>query len=374
MCADRYLVSRVEDLAPHVLSEAGGIGFELDGFELADGRLELTGRWFGVQGRRFMRPSLILRADEGEIRLLADLVHKPWAAENGEPWLAAFPCDGELDAADDAELSVAPDVTVALRVPDAARSRRGTRKRDGAARVQPRRDTRAPQKGMQPSVEAGAPLPRASVSQDRVATDQTRALSSARAEIVSLRERVEELGGQLERERTRVAEELRESQRATAEAVQSRDEALAQRKEAVAQRDEALAQRKEAVAQRDEALAQRVEALAQRDVASAQHDQARRQRDQISPSQRDRAAAQRDRMAKDLERVAGEREELARASAQLSHQREPTVETRGAAPVMPGAASESSPERRDLHRLAVAMAVTALLVVALAVIVILSSH
>src|SRR5436309_3171208 len=100
VCLDRYLVRGVEDVAPNPLFEPREVTFELDRFELADGQLELTGRWFGVKGRRFMRPSLILRGDEGETRLLADLADKPWAAENGEPWRAAFPCDGELDADD----------------------------------------------------------------------------------------------------------------------------------------------------------------------------------------------------------------------------------------------------------------------------------
>ena len=69
-----------------------GVGFELDRFEMADGeRFEVGGRWFGVRGRRFIRPSLTLVADEEQRRLLADLEHKPWAAEDGEPWEATFP-------------------------------------------------------------------------------------------------------------------------------------------------------------------------------------------------------------------------------------------------------------------------------------------
>ena len=101
-----------------------GVAFELDRFEMADGdRFEVNGRWFGVRGRRFMRPSLTLVADEEQRRLLADLEHKPWAAEDGQPWEAKFPYD-EADAGwVEAELNVAPDITIRLPLPDAKRPR-----------------------------------------------------------------------------------------------------------------------------------------------------------------------------------------------------------------------------------------------------------
>src|SRR4051794_14498273 len=68
-------------------------GLEVERFELAGNAcLELRGRWFGVRGRRFMRPALTALADGREQRILAVLDHKPWDAEDGETWLAAFPC------------------------------------------------------------------------------------------------------------------------------------------------------------------------------------------------------------------------------------------------------------------------------------------
>jgi hypothetical protein len=69
------------------------IYFELDRFELSgdEQSAELTGRWFGVRGRRFVRPTLILAAGDDRHRLLADMAHKPWAAEEGADWVAAFP-------------------------------------------------------------------------------------------------------------------------------------------------------------------------------------------------------------------------------------------------------------------------------------------
>jgi hypothetical protein len=79
----------------------------------------VRGRWYGVRGRRFVRPSLILAADGGDSRrVLAELDDKPWAAEDGEPWRATFRLGGELPDGR-LELTVAPDITVTLRpVPD----------------------------------------------------------------------------------------------------------------------------------------------------------------------------------------------------------------------------------------------------------------
>src|SRR3954471_3222376 len=57
------------------------LSFELDGFQWAgEERLEVSGRWFGVRGRRFVRPTLTLRAGGRRRRLVALLERKPWAA------------------------------------------------------------------------------------------------------------------------------------------------------------------------------------------------------------------------------------------------------------------------------------------------------
>jgi hypothetical protein len=87
-----------------------------------DGRVEISGRWFGVRGRRFVRPTLTLTfsPDGAERRWLADLAHKPWAAEDGEPWIAAFAVDVALDSASAIELSVAPDIEITLQPPGGA--------------------------------------------------------------------------------------------------------------------------------------------------------------------------------------------------------------------------------------------------------------
>ena len=75
--------------ASQSVSAGGRVAFEVEQFEFRAGdRCEVRGRWSGVRGRRFMRPALTVVADGRRIRLLADLEHKPWAAEEGTPWRA----------------------------------------------------------------------------------------------------------------------------------------------------------------------------------------------------------------------------------------------------------------------------------------------
>src|SRR4051794_36846945 len=77
-------------------SATGAAVFDVERFEWASPeQLELHGRWYGVRGLRFVRPTLMLRAEGVSRRLLATLEHKPWAALDGEPWVAAFPRQGE---------------------------------------------------------------------------------------------------------------------------------------------------------------------------------------------------------------------------------------------------------------------------------------
>ena len=92
------------------------VSFELERFEFAgEERIEISGRWFGVRGRRFVRPSLTVSADGETRRSLAVLEHKPWAPGEGETWIAAFPWEADAAAeVVDAELAVAPDIAVSL--------------------------------------------------------------------------------------------------------------------------------------------------------------------------------------------------------------------------------------------------------------------
>jgi hypothetical protein len=94
------------------------VTFEVERFGWAsDGRLEVVGRWFGLRGHRFLRPTLDVEVAGERRRMLAVLEHKPWAAEDGEEWVAAFAWRGEQARLDDAELTVSPDLAVQLPLP-----------------------------------------------------------------------------------------------------------------------------------------------------------------------------------------------------------------------------------------------------------------
>lgn len=94
--------------------------FELDQFTADEQRLQVSGRWLGVRGRRFVRPSLTAVVDGHSTRALAELEHKPWAADDGDEWVAAFQWRGPLDDVEEFELAVAPDLLVRLPPPDEA--------------------------------------------------------------------------------------------------------------------------------------------------------------------------------------------------------------------------------------------------------------
>ncbi len=104
------------------VATVGRARFELDRLELVDGdRYELEGRWFDVRGRRFMRPTLTMLVDDQSVRMLADLADKPWPTEEGEPWRATFPYPLDGGELLEAELTVAPDVSIMLPVPGGRR-------------------------------------------------------------------------------------------------------------------------------------------------------------------------------------------------------------------------------------------------------------
>jgi hypothetical protein len=133
------------DLRDRAGSETPKISFALDALaQDADGRVEVVGRWYGIRGRRFVRPTLtaVLKSG-GEQRSLADLDHKPWATEDGESWTAAFPLGTELEEASELELNVAPDITVPLG-PDAATQAGGSRGKSKSARGRASTGARAP--------------------------------------------------------------------------------------------------------------------------------------------------------------------------------------------------------------------------------------
>ncbi len=241
-----------------------GVAFELDRIQMAGAdRIEVNGRWFGVRGRRFIRPSLTLVADEEQRRLLADLDHKPWAAEDGEPWLATFPFENDEDHWVEAELSVAPDITVTLPLPD-DKPRGGRRRRPGTAAT-PARAT---------SARRGAPSAEL-VRARREIHQLQREVQRRDAEIAELSGELEKRGAKLE-EIAGARDAARDAGVAASEErerlMRARGEALTLRDDAAKERDAAEKERKEAVRLRDAALAARDEALSERRAAIEERD------------------------------------------------------------------------------------------------------
>ncbi|MCW3027750.1 MAG: hypothetical protein JWN81_961 [Solirubrobacterales bacterium] len=311
--------------------------FEVERFELAgDACLEVRGRWFGVRGRRFMRPTLTAVAGGREQRLLAVLDHKPWIAEEGETWHAAFPCSTDPAALLEAELTVAPDVTVPLPPPSSPPA--GRRPRAGSRRSPVRERETA----------VGPAKPDSAPRGDGGAHDSSPE-AERRAALRSRDEALSELGA-VERDRERLRRELRETLASLETASAERHDAIeaevslriadlraeAERERAAAglaaqiasERDTARDERAEAIRERDEAHAERDAARRERNRMLAHRDTARtlareatrhweataelgtrrtQERDAVA-SERDRAAHERDAAREALDRATCERD------------------------------------------------------------------
>jgi hypothetical protein len=289
---------------------ASGVVFEVDRFEWVAERLELAGRWYGLRGHRFMRPLVILDADDGPRRMLAVLDHKPWAAEDGELWFAAFPWEGEPVESSRAELAVAPSVEVELPppvVPGRPR-RRASRSRAREEKAPPVDEVAA----LRAQLASEQRTVRRLAAELDAANDRLAALESPdaqRAELERVRDAAlaerDEARTSLEQARRAAAAEVDEARarasldhgsvrderdaavRARAAAQHERDEALDQRavsdwerKAAIAERDVALSERDHAVQVQRAAVAQ-IEKLERR-VRSAERAQASAERAQAS--------------------------------------------------------------------------------------------
>jgi hypothetical protein len=254
------------------LAARAGVSFELERAEVQDDRLVLTGRWSGVRGMRFMRPTLVV----DDRPLLATLDHKPWAPD-GDPWVAAFPWPGGKVNPKQMVLTVAPTVTVPL-VPGAK-----------AAPAKPRAAESPP--------KAATPEAVGRIREDRLETEigflreelqaAVAERDALRAQLDATRDRASETEEQVrsseagrdelraarstaERERDRVAAQLDE-------AIRERDAAVRTRERMEAQRDEAVQAMEAVEAARDQALAERAEAVSRRDEVLLAHEALQRQ-------------------------------------------------------------------------------------------------
>lgn len=273
-----------------------------------------------MRGRRFMRPALTVVTGARRIRLLADLEHKPWAAEDGEPWIVEFPCELDRRDVEEAELTVAPDITVVLPLAEAVggaakrgRPTRAVAETPARAPVTVNRVAVNPEPSQHGAAEAPAEKLRRVVTElqeeRRRLTDEVERLTSERGALETRAEKLsmqlEQLAGEREEllsagaetstrfQDTRVAHdrmaaELEAVRRERADALESaaaareasdrflseRAAALAAQTRAESERDEAAAARDQALAERDAAVAVRHHALAERDAARAARDKA----------------------------------------------------------------------------------------------------
>lgn len=245
-------------------SATTGPTFTVERFEqTAADRLELAGRWSGVRGRRFVRPTLDVHDPGGRRRrLLALLEHKPWAPVEGELWLAAFPWEGGPPRWTAVELAVATDVVVGLPAPGP-----------------PGLSTPGPS-----APAAGTPA-----SQARTAEPRVKATPAPRP------------GGAPEREHA-----SRVQERDAARRVQERDAALVERDEAVRERDAAREQLGVAVRERDSATNERRTLRRERNDLITLN-QARQAAQTALARERDAAVAQRDEMVRERDGARTER-------------------------------------------------------------------
>jgi outer membrane murein-binding lipoprotein Lpp len=281
-----------------VSPDGGRVAFQLERFELTgDDRLEVAGRWFGVRGLRFVRPSLTVQTDEGERSLLALLEHKPWAAEEGDAWVAAFPWKGGSPDPDQAELAVAPSVVVTLaeQAADTAGS--------GGKTAAPRK------KSLRDQLDA---------SEEKV--------RRLEAEVAFLRQ-----------ERERFLDDVKaakadgeQASAALAATERERDDALREQERIAAQRDEAVAMRNEARAERDTALHERDEALHARDAVRAETADSDAIRKKAA-REREAALRDRDQAVRERDRLAQERDQAVEARKAAEAARDSAIRERDAA-------------------------------------------
>ena len=290
---------------PEVVSN--GVTFEVDRFEWVDGdRLEVTGRWYGLRGHRFVRPVLVVQAADEQRRMLAVLDHKPWAAEDGDEWIAAFPWEGEPLELTAAELAVAPSLAVDLPVPRVP-GQRGTAPAGSEGPLHARRGSVEPKAKPRPRRK---PAAAASSTPDESVTPEE--VAALRAQLASEQASVRRLAAQLE--------EAHQGLAAARAAADDHDALAGERDAAIAARDEARAnanldhdaiieERDQAVHERAAALYARDEALDERAAANFERKNAIVERD-AAFAERDRAIEAHRAAVRDLEaleqRVAGE--------------------------------------------------------------------
>jgi hypothetical protein len=269
------------------VSRTAQVQFELEQFEVIDGdRCEVRGRWLGIRGRRFLRPVLTFTVDGRSMRLLADLAGKPWAAEDGGPWQASFPCELTGTELVGAELSVAPDLTVALqsRRPTSSES---TPAADWAARG-PAPDT------TDQSHPRATPSPFERRSRADAGERLQRELVDARTEQRRLQNQADHLRVERDDTTQRISElitQTGEVKRELDAVTRAREQLAAELQRVAGERDEALFQLDAMTAKRDAARYDYTELVRKLEAREAAHQQTLADRDRAIADQDDAKAS-----------------------------------------------------------------------------------
>jgi len=284
------------------------VDFELERFERTSAdRIEIAGRWYGLRGRRFVRPVLNLRTAGGSRRrAIALLEHKPWAADDGQTWLAAFAWPQGAADVEGAELEVGPGLIVDLPAPGAQSGSQGRvsalrphAPAPIARRIADVEDERGDDGGDGGAGERAADRGARGGASGRGASERAVRRGPGDREA----DRGAHGGGPAARER---------EGRGRADIGVAWDDAPARTRERAVSppRDvltAALAERDEAIAARDESERERIQALNERDDALSRRDAALRDTDR-AVAERDEAVAERERVQAELERVTRERD------------------------------------------------------------------
>lgn len=273
-----------------------------------DGTAYVEGRWSGIRGMRFLRPTLIL--DHRQV--LAALEHKPWAPTEDGPWIATFPWDGDPAELARASLEVAPSVIVPLG-PGAAAPRPRARAETSSGSVRALAPPTGRSVQLVQSLVADADLRAAPVAGP--ADRQPAAAPVARSAPEPEPEPGRDVRSELRREQSARAE----AEQAARAVVAGRDRARAMHEEAVRDREAAVRTRDRMVEQRDEAITAAGAAARHRDEQIAA---AKRDRDQrVSEAER-RArtlAAERDEAREQRDQLRAQRDETLRAHRSLEN-------------------------------------------------------
>ena len=298
-------MSALQDPTPTETSE---VAFEVErvGWPSPD-RLEVVGRWFGVRGRRFIRPTLYVEVEGEQRRILAVLDHKPWGVEDGEEWVAAFAWEGERIDLTGSELAVAPGITVELAPPGEGRPGGRRFARPPRADVLETELAAVREKAQGVGRELHAARADHAAGMVRTAQEHEAELERVRAEqATAVREaehRAAELAGELDTGRDRIT-------RLEAALRNARNELAVARADLAAHREGLERERAAMAAETSKAVAEELEqARADRDAARQEFATAEAERD---AARRESASArgERDAAIRDRDRARQERQVL----------------------------------------------------------------